>query len=198
MRSTGYSRRQGLLLALLLGVSCITMATEEPDYDVLASMGEVEIRRYGPAIQALTPMTSAGNSFKTLAGYIFGGNDSGEKIAMTAPVQENLAGEVRHMAFIMPAEYSMESLPTPNSSGVELRAVPARTVAVLTFSGWARDDKVARKRQDLEAFLADRRLDVRGNWLLNQYNPPWTPSFMRRNEIWVEVDWPAGEKTAVR
>lgn len=192
MKISSLQRLRCLFFSALTGVSCLAMAAEEPAYEILATRGDVEFRHYGPAIQAVTPMTSSGSSFRRLAGFIFGGNDSGEKIAMTAPVQENLTGGVRQMAFIMPAGYSMASLPAPEDPDVELRRVPARTVAVLRFSGWARAGKVQKMQRALAEQLAEAGIEPRGEWLLSQYNPPWTPPFMRRNEIWVEVDSPPG------
>jgi hypothetical protein len=179
-----------LLLVLLAGGSSFVMAAEEPAYEVVATRGDLEFRRYGPAIEAVTAMSGSGSSFKRLAGFIFGGNETGESIAMTAPVQENLSGETRHMAFIMPAEYSMAALPQPESPDVVLREVPERTVAVLSFSGRATESKVATMQRSLAEQLTSEGVSHRGDWLLNQYNPPWTLPILRRNEIWVEVDWP--------
>lgn len=174
----------------LLIVPAPLMAAEEPPYTVIDTRGEIEVRRYGPAILAETDMVQPDGGFKRLAGYIFGGNASGESIAMTAPVQRELSGELRHMAFFMPTGYDMNSLPQPGDSDVRLREVPARTVAVLRFSGRATQQRVAQQRSTLAQQLVSEGLEARGDWLLNQYNPPWTPPFMRRNEIWVELQWP--------
>lgn len=87
-------------------------------------------------------MTSSGSSFRRLAGFIFGGNDRNESIAMTAPVQENLTGEEQLMAFFMTTQYSPGSLPKPKEADVQLREVPSRVVAVLAISGWATASRV--------------------------------------------------------
>lgn len=163
-------------------------AIEEPEFDVLATLGAVEFRRYGPTLQAVTPMTSSGSSFRRLAGFIFGGNDRKESIAMTAPVQENLTGDDQQMAFFMPTPYSLGTLPQPNEADVQLREVPSRLVAVLAFSGWATSSRVDKHQRLLDRRLAEAGVGVRGEWLLNQYDPPWALPFLRRNEIWVEVD----------
>ncbi len=187
--------RYGPLLALvgLMTGGSIALATEEPAFELLAQRDKVEVRRYPPTLQAITEMPGgdgANGGFRRLAGFIFGGNSTGESIAMTAPVQRNLSGDVRHMTFYMPGEYDRESLPAPQDPSVSIREVPSQTVAVLRFSGRATNQRVGEERQALEAFLQAEGIDWRGEWLLNQYNPPWTPPFMRRNEIWVEVDWP--------
>ena len=108
------------------------------------------------------------------------------EIAMTAPVEETLEPEPT-MAFTMPGEYRMEDLPAPDDSEVELVEMPARTVAVLAFSGWATGGKVADRTKELLETLQVRGIEVVGPPSLNQYNPPWTPPFMRRNEIMVGV-----------
>ena len=110
---------------------------------------------------------------------------------MTAPVQETLGVEQPEMAFTMPREYTMEDLPEPVSDAVRLDEIPGRTVAVIRFSGWATEGKVKRMRKKLNQVMAKHGIAASGDWSLNQYNPPWTPPFLRRNEIWVEIDWPA-------
>ena len=91
------------------------------------------------------------------------------------------------MAFTMPAAYTMDSLPQPDSEQVVLREVPERLVASLPFGGWATSSKVERKKAELLAVLAQHDAQVIGVPALNQYNPPWTLPFLRRNEIEVEV-----------
>ena len=178
-----------LLAVWIAGASTLLMAAEEPSYEVLETRGDVEVRRYGPAILAETRMKASGGDFRRLAGFIFGGNSTGESIAMTAPVQADLDGEQPQMAFFMPPEYDMGSLPEPDDAGVTLREIPARTVAVLRFSGRATDKRVTEQRNKLAQLLVAEGLEADGTWLLNQYNPPWTPPFMRRNEIWVGIKW---------
>ncbi|MEM1402688.1 MAG: heme-binding protein [Pseudomonadota bacterium] len=179
-----------LLMALLGGVVYVS-ATEEPAYEIVETVGNVEIRHYSATIKASVPMTGRNTSFRQLAGFIFGGNDEEASIAMTAPVQIDLAKADREMAFIMPAEYDWDSLPRPNDPTVLLSQVPARTVAVLRFSGRASGEKIEEERVNLEFALADAGLKPTGSWSLNQYDPPWIPGPARRNEIWVDVALPA-------
>ena len=163
---------------------------EEPQWQLVDNIESVEIRHYEPMIQASTPMKDRGASnsaFRKLAGYIFGGNDSGESIAMTAPVQTTLENEAPMMAFTMPASFEMQALPTPDSSDITLEQVPARTVAVLRFSGWATEAKVDRKTEELLEVLQRQDIAVVGEPVLNQYNPPWS-LINRRNEIMVVVE----------
>ena len=181
-----------LLCVLILLLSPVVMATEieEPSWELIEKLDQVELRRYAPSIQAVTELdSSAGTSagFRRLAGYIFGGNESGQSIAMTAPVQETLGQQRPVMAFTLPAEYSLEELPAPDDERVSLVTVPERTVAVVRFSGWATGGKVARMQRELLATLEQHGIEPVGVPVLNQYNPPWTVPFLRRNEVSVEV-----------
>ena len=168
-----------------------TSAIEEPTYSLVTSWEspDIEIRDYDSRILATTRMTEGKNSgFRVLAGYIFGGNENEQEIAMTAPVQRTMPGEQEaEMAFVVPRAYSMEELPTPDDSRVEFREEPAYRAAVIRFSGWVNDKKAERYWQTLITFLEEQGIQPVGDPTLNQYNPPWTPPFMRRNEIIVAV-----------
>jgi hypothetical protein len=91
------------------------------------------------------------------------------------------------MAFVVPSEFALEDLPTPNDVRVGFREEPAYRAAVIRFSGWMSDKKAERHWQKLRQFLAEQGIQPLGEPTLNQYNPPWTPPFMRRNEIIVAV-----------
>lgn len=168
------------------------IAIEEPVYQVEKAWEaeQIEIRAYAPRIMAVTGMNEDSDSgFRVLAGYIFGGNAEEQKIAMTAPVQQTMAGE-KEMAFMMPAEYALKDLPQPEDQRVSFREAPAYTAAVIQFSGWASAEKADENWQQLQHFLIAEGIDITGEPTLNQYNPPWTLPFMRRNEIIVPVAFP--------
>ena len=183
----------GFVLALLLSVMILKVqAIEEPAYTVEQAweVEQIEIRSYAPRVMAVTTMQGdEDNGFSVLAGYIFGGNAEEQKIAMTAPVQQSMEGE-REMAFMMPAEYALEDLPKPENQRVMFREAPAYTAAVIQFSGWASPEKADDNWQQLRRFLIAEGIDITGDPTLNQYNPPWTLPFMRRNEIIVPVAMP--------
>ena len=185
-----------LLLATLL-LSPLTMADdiEEPRWELLTTLDSVEIRQYEPSIQAVTQLQSSGETsegFRRLAGYIFGGNERSQSIAMTAPVEETLEQNSPMMAFTLPAEYALEDLPTPDDGTVTLRPVEGRTVAAIRFSGWATSGAITRKQKELLAILDQHGIVTVGVPALNQYNPPWTLPFLRRNEVAVEIEWGEG------
>lgn len=177
----------------LAGVLPLTAtAIEEPVYSLVESWDEpaVEIRHYEPRILALTEMAAGENSgFRVLAGYIFGGNAEEEEIAMTAPVQRTMPGvDGAQMAFVLPAEYEITELPKPDDSRVRFQEEPAYHAAVIRFSGRATDSRVDEQWELLTAFLAAQNISTTGRPTLNQYNPPWTLPFMRRNEIIVPIN----------
>jgi len=193
------------LALTLLGTS--VMAAEEPLFTIRLTSGEFTVRDYPPLVVAEVSVkgnreTAAGNGFRLLAGYIFGDNTYRQKIAMTAPVVQSPADETIAMTkpvlqtgedgawiirFIMPRGSMLETLPRPNNPRVHLHAVAAARVAVVRFSGLARQDDVAAKTLALSRFVTAQHLQAAGAPSLAQYDPPWTPWFMRRNEMMIPV-----------
>jgi len=196
----------GLLLLLVAGTA---MATEEPAYTVIEKSGSFELRRYAPMIVAETLVAgsmddASGSGFRLIADYIFGNNTvrnggngkismtapvtmaaQSEEISMTAPVSmERSAGKWR-IHFVMPSEYTLDTLPRPNNPAVRLREIPATNYAVIRFSGFAGEKKVAAKTAELKAWLEGRGIEPLGNPELARYNPPWTLPFFRRNEVMI-------------
>lgn len=185
---------------------------EEPKYTVIESNDVYEIREYEPVIIAKTTIEGSrdqatNEGFRRIADYIFGNNtvnesiamtapvttqgatsQSSEKIAMTAPVtsSQDESGSFT-TAFVMPSKYTMETLPKPVTDYVQIEEVPEKTYAVLRFSGYVWDEKVQNKRDMLIDALKANNVNYNDKYSLSQYNPPWTPWFMRRNEIWVEI-----------
>lgn len=142
----------------------------------------MEIRQYGEQTWIRTTHHSDNASFRTLASYIFGGNKDQQKLAMTAPV---ITGQ--HMAFILPAGTSQHNAPIPNSQPIQFVSVPARQLATLHFSWLTSPKRVERKTAELLAKLQAHSIEPRGKAFLMRYNDPWTPPFLRRNEVAIEV-----------
>ena len=188
------------------------MAIEEPDFEVLLTTKQYEIRRYDPYIIAEVDvqgnMGSAGNkAFRILAGYIFGNNEPGEKMAMTAPVESKPKGEKMKMtapvlsdvpeaqrseytyAFVMEDKYTLNTLPAPVDSRIRIREKPSRIVAVRRYSGGWSEANYRKNEAALREALETDRVEVAGEPVLARYNGPFTPWFMRRNEILIEVRW---------
>ena len=147
-----------LLTSILLASNA--MALEEPDFDVIATTADYEIRNYPPYIVAEVDVDgkSADNqAFRMLAGYIFGDNAGREKMEMTAPVEsrQNRAASAVTYAFVMEGKYTLATLPEPNDERIRLLERPARTVAVRKFSGRWSESNVGKNQakllRDLEA-----------------------------------------------
>lgn len=126
-----------------------------------------------------------------------------QKIAMTAPVaMEPLASPAVdglptmkgatqwRMHFVMPSQYTLATLPQPNNPAVRLRKVPAKTWAVLSYSGFNTEAKIQKKTDELVAWLAAQNIKTIGSPQLARYDPPWTLPMFRRNEIMLEIQQP--------
>lgn len=183
------------------------MATEEPGFTLVLKEGAFELRDYAQTVVAEVVVggsqaRAAGQGFRILAGYIFGGNTrrqliamtapvaqrrDGETIAMTAPVSQTASGTDWTIRFTMPAEYTMATLPVPDDHRIVLQQVPGQRLAVIRFSGVVDSRQFDRRSAELQAQLATRRLTPAGPVSLAQYDPPWTLWFMRRNEVMVPV-----------
>jgi len=116
------------------------------------------------------------------------GAAGGEKISMSAPVIKQGEGASSCIAFVMPKDSRLDELPRPKSAGVRLRVVAPGSFAVTAFSGYATDAKIKAKTENLLAALVREGRVVRAAPQVALYNPPWTPPFMRRNEVMVEID----------
>jgi effector-binding domain-containing protein len=165
---------------------------EQADYTVVETMNGYEIREYPAHIVAQTTVQgsygeSMSNGFRIVAGYIFGGNTKRESIAMTAPVVATAEGDSQVISFGMPRSYTLETLPKPNDPRVNIVMIPAKKYAVVRFS-WYRSDARAKSMQEkLLSALARDGIVAEGSTAYAGYNAPWTPPWMTRNEVLVEV-----------
>ncbi len=167
---------------------------EEYPYTVLQSYPGFEVRLYEKAIFARTHIDAgtyragSGNGFRTLASYIFGGNDRNEGIAMTAPVAMRWEDGMV-MEFMMPSEYTLETLPAPNRSDIQLYEKPEVVMAGLSFGGWANDRRIANKIEELRKALDSQGIRHTGQFQFFGYSSPYQ-MINRRNDIVVQLeDW---------
>jgi len=193
--------------------------TETVPYTVVATVEDVELRRYPELVTVETAADSTNAAFGRLFRCIGGANDGQTEIAMTAPVEldggvsismtapvevgppAGVTGPIvddgaatpsedggrTRMAFHLPEDYDIESAPTPTDDGVELVAVPERTLAVRRFSGRPTDGRIDRERERLLDTLDGAGVAVEGRPFFMGYDAPWTLPFLRRNEVAVEV-----------
>ena len=155
-------------------------------YTVVRSEGDFELRDY-PALKLVeTAMKDGGSggSFNRLFRFITGGNDVGKKIAMTTPVF--MAGGESTMAFVMPAD--LGNVPQPTNGSVTVREMPAGRFAVLRFNGARSPQQEADHLEHLKAWVAVQGLEVSAAPVYAYFDPPWTPPFLRRNEVMLRID----------
>lgn len=190
-----------LILAVIIGIFFISQIImsfqsdkiETPKYTVLKKYDEFEIRQYDTMIIAQTILpsssydASSSMGFRRVASYIFGGNDKNESISMTSPVFMEM-GENTKMAFVMPKNYKLEALPKPNSLDVQLIVIEPKKYAVIKFSGYASDEKIKEKSQELQNLISREKLTKVGTFQYLGYNPPWKV-IGRKNEIAVEINY---------
>jgi effector-binding domain-containing protein len=183
------------------------MAIEEAKYTVLEKDNGFEIRDYAPHILAEIivegDLEGAGNkAFNRLFRYISGDNRSRKKVAMTAPVSQQPMGEKIKMtapvgqrrvqekwavSFMMPSSYTLETLPEPEDPNITLRQVPARRMASVRYSGFWSEKRYLKYKSKLLSWIRERGLTIGGDPIWARYNPPFTPWFLRRNEILIPI-----------
>lgn len=197
-----------ILLAFIawIAIGYFSSQVEQLQYTVLENDKEYEIRETKKHLIAQTTITgnfqnSQNNSFNILAGYIFGKNKTKESIAMTTPVIEKESEKIamtapviekesnskeRIYSFVLPSKYTLETLPEPLDSRVKIKEVEPEKIAVLRFSGFYSEKKIQAKKEELKKYLERDGIEYSTlSWA--GYNPPWTPPFMRRIEVWALI-----------
>lgn len=159
--------------------------------EVVKAYADFEVRRYQSAnfiyvtMGADSYQSGSSRGFRTLAGYIFGGNATGQKIAMTSPVEMEMAGPMT-MKFMLPAEHDPTDLPRPNNAEVRFKTEAERTMAAITFGGFANDARILEHKEKLFAALQREGIAHTGQWSFMGYDPPYR-LMGRRNEVVVEL-----------
>jgi hypothetical protein len=180
--------------------------TQSPDYSVIRKYKNIELRQYSAFIKAEVEIEESSyrgaifKGFRILADYIFGNNLGNKNIEMTSPVQVSegqkiamtkpvtISGDDSYsVAFIMPSEYTLATLPEPKNSAISFSEVDSRTMAAIAFSGFYREGQVEKAKQRLKRWLEDEKIPIVGPFIMAGYNPPWVPWFLARNEVLVPV-----------
>jgi hypothetical protein len=181
-----------LLFLVLQGINKRSLKNIETyPYEVLKEFDSFEIRQYEASLFTSVTMNTSkyeeasSRGFSKLAGYIFGKNQTNEKIAMTSPVAMTLEDSMT-MMFMVPKKYKKEDLPEPKEGGISFEEVPAKKMAAIRFGGWANTEKIDRYKQQLKSALAKEGISHDNNFFYLGYNPPYD-MINRRNEIVVEV-----------
>lgn len=170
--------------------------TERLPYTLLSTQEGLEIRHY-PAhllVQVREPgeFFRAGNqAFQPLFNYIAGGNANSQKIAMTAPVLQQPVTESEHLvSFVMPAGFSIDTLPAPSRVGVSIVPVGEHYAAAMKFSGSWNDDRFARKGEELLTAVKSAGLETVGSLYWARFDPPFKPGFLKHNEVLIKIKEP--------
>ena len=201
-----------LWTSTLLMFSNAAMSIEEPKFTLLEKEQSFELRAYQPRLIAEVFVDgdmgeASSKGFKLIADFIFGNNTAqsgkSEKISMTAPVAVKPSAEKISMTapvgfqqsikgwrvyFVMPSQYSSQTLPKPNNPQVTIKLTPIQKFAVVRFSGLTGENKMNIKLSELNKWIKRKNLKALSNPELARYNPPWTLPFLRRNELMVEVE----------
>ena len=198
-----------IALILIVGVLAgpVMSDVEKPDYKVIQSEQNIEIRQYEPMIIAEVEVDgkredAIGDGFRLLADYIFGNNTvqqvismtapvqqkENQKIAMTAPVQQQSTGKSWRMSFVMPSKYSMDSLPVPNNNRVRLKEILTKKFVVIEFSGTNSNENVTEHENQLMNYIEANQIKINDSPKYAFYNPPWSLPFLRRNEVMIEIN----------
>ena len=161
--------------------------TETPKYDLIKSYNKFEVRKYPEMILATTKLggesysNNSSKGFRNVANYIFGGNNENKQISMTSPVMSSIEDSMS-MSFIMPSEYKLSELPTPNNQNVKLSTQPEQTMAVISFGGFANDYDIKYYTKILKEQLIKEGINANGKIYFQGYDPPFK-LFNRTNEV---------------
>ena len=180
---------------------------EKPDYKVIQTERNIEIRQYEPMIIAEVEVDgkredAIREGFRLIADYIFGNNtvqrdismtapvqqQESQKIAMTAPVQQQSTGRSWQISFVMPSKYSMETLPEPKNGRVRLKEIMTKKFVVIKFSGTNSNENVTEHENQLMNYIESNQIKIIDSPKYAFYNAPWTLPFMRRNEVMIEIN----------
>jgi len=183
-----------LLIAIPILLSFTKTSIEKQKYRLVKKEKEFEIRFYPPAILATTRSAvksyrELGSSgFRKIAGYIFGNNESSAKIAMTSPVHMDINDKGSSMSFVMPSQYTLDKLPRPVDSRVELHESAAVYMAAIEFGGYANDEKIKQYADRLVQALKRNGIKATGNPTFLGYNAPYE-LIGRKNEVVIAIEW---------
>lgn len=170
-------------------------ATESPEYTVVKKEEKFEIRDYPAMVVASAPMKDdMDGSFMQLFRFITGANEGSQKIEMTSPVLIDSKKDGRTMSFIVPVATAAKGVPKPTGENVKLGKIEASRVVALRFPGKRSAETETKALDKLKGWMKEQKLTPKGDPVFAYYDPPWTPTFMRRNEVMLRIEKPRTTK----
>jgi hypothetical protein len=163
---------------------------EQPEYEVLKKLDNVEVRNYMQSKIITTRASSSSNAFSKLGSYIFGKNKENQKVGMTTPVlTETIENNEVRMVFYLPKKYENKDTPTPLIEDINIESQEERTVAAIRFYGRMTEKKKEKYIEMLLEILRGNSIETRGSLFFLNYSDPFVPPPLRRNEIGIEVNF---------
>ncbi len=181
-----------ILIIIVIVMSFRYSNIEMPKYTVLKSYEKnIELRQYPNMVVAKTSLKdnsfdqSGSDGFRSIAGYIFGGNEKEQKIAMTSPVVMEL-NDSATMYFVMPSQYKKDDLPNPSNKKVTIQEEVSKVLLVVRYGGYSSDERINSHIAVLKNIIQKHNLKTTGGFMYMGYNAPWD-IINRRNEVAVEI-----------
>jgi hypothetical protein len=163
---------------------------EQPKYEILKQEGPFELRHYQAfsMIEATDRDIQSYRGFRLAFDFIQGDNERGQKIAMTAPVVNQLnENGIQTTSFVMPPKMAFKDMPLPTNQNLRRVLVPERICAVYKFGFSPNMDTIRKFEFALKAWIEKEEYSIVGSLQLARYNPPFIPGFLKKNELWFEV-----------
>ena len=179
----------------------ITMALEEPKYEIIKSNKDYEIRKYNNRLAIQTEYSYENSGFRYLFNYISGENNMSEKVSMTVPVTQSVKIDMTSpvtqfnkngkmvMQFYLPSKFTLENAPKPTNSRVNLVTMEGGHFAVLKYSGSSSDKNYLKKLNKLKVSLIKDKIEMLDSGTKATFNGPFTLPILRRNEAMIEIKW---------
>lgn len=192
-RATWIAGAASAIAAATLRAQLQRWFTDEPVYIVEGRIGDLELRRYAPRVEAHTRVAAPDfeaaleDGYERLASYIAGANDASERLARTTPVMIKPRATTHTIAFVMPPERAVSTLPGPRDERITLVQNIERRVAVLRYHGRYTNEMFQKQTRRLHELVAAADLDTRGEPMFAGFDPPTTLPWLRRSELWIEL-----------
>ena len=189
------------LILLLFLISKLAMALEEPEFVIIKSFSEYEIRKYKDRLAVQVEYSNNDRGFQYLFNYISGANINAEKIDMTTPVtqslkidmtipvSQSLKDDKMVMQFFLPSKFTINTAPKPTNERVSLVIIEGGYYAVIRYSGRSTDKNYYKKFEELKKYLKKDKIEIIENGIKATFNGPFTLPPLRRNEAMVKIKW---------